>query len=109
MDIIEQKLVVQEWPLRHVGDNRLFGYLVAVGLFPCAAVPGGQFAFADFVWKDTYTRYRVPPQLELTDLLTGWLGDCMYEHTKGGRTNCYLFMELTADGHAVLPLKGGPP
>jgi hypothetical protein len=107
MHVIHQQLIVREWPLKQVGDKRMFGYLVAVGLFPCAAVPGGRFAFADFMWKDTYIRYRVPAELEALDLLTCWLEDCTYAYAKGGSSSCYLFMELTHDGIAVLPLKEG--
>ena len=39
MDIIEQKLVVKDWPLKKPGDELFFGYVVAVGVFPGAPWP----------------------------------------------------------------------
>ena len=34
MDVIEQKLVVKDWPLKQPGEELFFGYVVALGVFP---------------------------------------------------------------------------
>ena len=60
MHVIQQTLVVKEWPLTRIGDELFFGYVVAVGVFPRDWSPGGMFAYADFAYRDSYTRYRLP-------------------------------------------------
>jgi len=52
MDVIEQKLVVKEWPLTKPGDERFFGYVVAVGVFPREWKDDGFLAYVDFAYHD---------------------------------------------------------
>ena len=60
MVVIEQKLVVKDWPLKKPGDEKFFGYIVALGVFPVDWSLEGELRFADFAYNDEYTRYHIP-------------------------------------------------
>ena len=51
MDVIQQQLVVKDWPLKKPGDEQFFGYVVAMGVFPSDWASDGMFAFVDFAYS----------------------------------------------------------
>jgi len=73
MHIIEQKLVVRDWPLKKPGDEMFFGYVVAVGVFPGDWSLEGEMRFADFAYHNEYTRYRIPSDESLLKGLLSYL------------------------------------
>ena len=60
MDVIEQKLVVKDWPLKKPEDEMFFGYVVALGVFPGDGSVEDEIPFADFAYGESYVRYRIP-------------------------------------------------
>ena len=73
MDIIQQKCVVKEWPLKKPGDELFFGYVVAMGVFPRDWTLEGEIRFADFAYNHAYTRYRIPCDESLLNGLLRYL------------------------------------
>lgn len=60
-EIIEQRLEIKDWPLRQPGDEKFFGYVVAIGIFPREwQDEDGMTHYVDFSYNDTYERYRLP-------------------------------------------------
>lgn len=74
MDIIEQRLVVKDWPLTKPGDELFFGYVLALGVHPYGWNGQGMFLYADFAFGDSYTRYRLPNDCRLINQLMLHLG-----------------------------------
>ena len=69
MDIIQQQLLVRDWPLKKDGDELFFGYVVAVGVAPHSWANEGMFLYADFGYGDNYKRYRLPFDCRLVNQL----------------------------------------
>ena len=101
MDIIEQKLVVKDWPLKKPGDELFFGYVVAVGVFPRDWSGGDMFAYADFAYSDRYVRYRLPTDTNLLNQLLEHL--CGNLETGVGDGDIYgkVWVKLTEKGYEV--------
>jgi hypothetical protein len=100
MDIIEQKLVVKDWPLKQPGDEMFFGYVVALGVFPRDWTLEGEIPFADFAYNNDYTRYRIPCD---ESLLNGLLKFLSANLTMCGDVGMHgkVWIELTKEGHKV--------
>ena len=73
MDVIDQRLIVQDWPLAKPGDEQFFGYVVALGVFPRDWTLEGEIPFADFAYNNDYTRYRIPQDETLINGLLKYL------------------------------------
>lgn len=54
MDVITQNLVVQDWPLKEVGDERFFGYIVAMGVIYRDWAKAECIQYVDFAYNDCY-------------------------------------------------------
>lgn len=101
MDLIEQRLVVRDWPLTKPGDERFFGYVVAVGVFPRGGVDDDLFAYADFAYNDRYARYRLPNDKGLRNQLLEHLYCNIEMNAEGDGIYGKLWVRLTAKGHEV--------
>lgn len=104
MDIVRQKLVVQEWPLKTPGDEQFFGYVVAMGIV--LGVWDGtediaDYSYVDFAYNDGYVRYRLPADEELIKRLLHYLTSNMWE-LRNCDTYCgKVWIKKTAQGYAV--------
>lgn len=101
MHIIEQKLVVRDWPLQKPGDELFFGYVVAVGVFPQGGSDDDLFAYADFAYNDGYTRYRLPNDEGLRNGLLEHLYCNIEMNEAGDGIYGKLWVRRTAKGHEV--------
>jgi hypothetical protein len=101
MDIIEQRLVVKDWPLAKPGDELFFGYVVAVGVFPREWNDEGLFAYVDFAYNDSYTRYRLPKDQALKVQLLHQLLDNIASHDAGNGIYGKVWVTLTSAGYKV--------
>ena len=101
MDIIEQKLVVKDWPLKKPGDELFFGYVVAVGVFPRDWSGGDMFAYADFAYNDRYTRYRLPNDEGLLTALLKFLRDNIEMNAAGDGIYGKVWVKRTEEGYVV--------
>jgi len=102
MNVIEQKLVVKDWPLKKPGDELFFGYVVAVGVFPTGEWEGSSiFPFADFAYGDTYTRYRLPHDEGLRKQLVEHLADNLTILELSGTIQVKVWVTLTDKGYEV--------
>jgi hypothetical protein len=101
MDIIQQTLVVKEWPLKQVGDERFFGYVVAVGVFPRDWSEEGMFAYADFACNDSYCRYRLPKDENLLSRLIDFLWGNTDMCRRGEGIYGKVWVKLTDQGYQV--------
>ena len=101
MNVIEQKLVVKDWPLKQPGDEMFFGYVLAVGVFPFDWNEKGMFLYADFAYGDGYSRYRLPADCKLIDQLMLHL--CANLQTAKELNNIFgkVWIELTKEGYKV--------
>jgi hypothetical protein len=60
-EFMYQLLPIEEWPLKKEGDERFFGYVVALGV--CDYDPDaqdGMRGYVDFSYGNSYTRYELP-------------------------------------------------
>ena len=101
MHVIQQTLVVKEWPLKKPGDEMFFGYVVAVGVFPRDWSPGGMFAYADFAYSDDYVRYRLPYDEELFKQLLKHLDSNLAMHAEDCGIYGKVWIQLTEKGYEV--------
>ena len=101
MDVIEQKLVVKEWPLTKPGDERFFGYVVAVGVFPREWKDDGFLAYVDFAYHDNYTRYQLPHNEALKVQLLQQLVENLASHAAGAGIHGKVWVTLTNEGFKV--------
>src|SRR5690242_18679274 len=101
MNVIDQRLIVKEWPLKKPGDELFAGYVVAVGVFPCKWSEGGMFPYADFAYNDSYSRYRLPSESALINELLKYL--CSNLETIGSFGDIYgkVWVRLTEKGYEV--------
>ena len=102
MDIIAQKLVVRDWPLKEPGDEEFFGYLVALGVFPGGDWEGDRiFPYADFAYGDSYARFRLPYDDGLLEQLQKHLADNLEILAASGSIAVKLWIQLTENGYKV--------
>ena len=101
MDIIQQQLVVRDWPLKQPGDGMFFGYVVAVGWFPRDWSATGMFAYADFAYSNDYTRYRLPDDPYLIKQLFGFVNLNLETLRNFRDVTGKVWIELTEHGYLV--------
>jgi hypothetical protein len=101
MDVIHQKLVVRDWPLKKPGDEMFFGYLVALGVFPGDWSDESEYLYADFAYDQSYSRYRLPNDKQLLDKLGPFLCDNFELSMSGHGLFCKLWIQLTQEGYKV--------
>ena len=101
MDVIEQKLVVKDWPLKKPGDEKFFGYLVALGVFPREWSELDLYLFADFSYGDEYSRYRLPHDRNLLKQLREYLVTNLETMDQIGDIYGKVWITLTEEGHKV--------
>ena len=102
MHIVEQKLVVKDWPLKKPGDEMFFGYLVALGVFPGGDWDGDSiFSYADFAYGDSYARFLLPNDDGLLEQLKKYLADALEILAASGSIEVKLWIKLTENGYEV--------
>ena len=101
MDLIEQKLMVRDWPLTAPGDDGFFGYVVGMGVFPREWEPDGLFAYVDFAYGETYTRYRLPNDEGLRKQLLDYLVSNLETLREFGELYGKVWVRLTDKGYEV--------
>jgi len=101
MDLIVQKLVVKEWPLKQPGDELFFGYVVAVGVFPRDWSEDGLFRYADFAYNESYSRYRLPNDECLVNELLKYLCSNLEMQGAGHGIHGKVWVRLTEKGYEV--------
>ncbi len=101
MQIIEQKLVVKDWPLKKPGDEKFFGYIVALGVFPGDWSSDSEIPFADFAYNDAYTRYQIPSDETLRAGLLKYLAANLDFSGAGMGIQAKLWIKLTEKGYEV--------
>ena len=101
MDLIHQKLVVKEWPLKKPGDEKFFGYVVAVGVFPGDWSNEGEIPFADFAYNDRYCRYRLPCEESLLKGLMKYLCENLALSGEGLGMHGKVWIRRTEQGYKV--------
>ena len=101
MDVIDQRLVVREWPLKNPGDEQFFGYVVAVGAFPRGGGDENWFAYADFLYGDSYTRYRLPDDDDLLNGLMAFLRNSVEMGIGGCGIHGKVWVRVTEEGTEV--------
>ena len=101
MDIIEQRLVVRDWPLTRPGDELFFGHVVALGVFPRAWEARDLLAFVDFAYGDSYVRYRLPEDEKLLNGLMMVLWTNLEANSVGLGMQYKVQVRLTEEGHEV--------
>jgi len=100
MDIIAQRLIVKDWPLKLPDDEMFFGYVVGMGSFPMEW--NERFInYADFAYGDTYSRYRLPYDPELQGELFMFLQANMETAAAGDSMYGKLYIKLTATGYVI--------
>lgn len=115
MEIIQQKLVIHDWPLTKVGDERFFGYVMAMGIFPkywaCSAEEWAKYAdtafsddpyvkYVDFIYGNKYERFQIPNDERLFEQLSG----CFFENwdrLEDGGSRGKVWVKLTEQGFVV--------
>ena len=101
MHVIQQTLVVREWPLKKPGDEMFFGYVVAVGVFPRDWSPDEMFAYADFAYGESYTRYRLPDDDDLLNGLMRYLWSNVEASAASDGIYAKVWVKLTENGYEV--------
>ncbi len=102
MDLIDQQLVIKDWPLTKIGDEKFFGYVVAMGIFPRDwGEEHGMIAYVDFAYNDSYERFRLPEDMHLKRHLMSFLWDNM--NGVAGSHDIYgkVWIKLTKKGYSV--------
>ena len=101
MDIIDQNLVVRDWPLKEPGDEAFFGYVVAVGVFPRNGQGNYFFGYVDFFYRDHYFRYRLPQDKNLINELLEHFAMNMETVLERGSVQRNLSIRFTHDGPII--------
>ena len=101
MDLINQQLVVKEWPLKKPGDAKFFGYVVAMGAFPRDWTDDGMIVFVDFAYSERYERYRLPNDEGLRKQLPEQLEENMAMYADYGDIYGKVWVTLTEKGYKV--------
>lgn len=77
-EIANQQSEIKDWPLVKAGDEKFFGYVVALGVLPLHwSDVGGLIAYVDFAYSDDYDRYRLPDDESLRAQLRDMLAQNM--------------------------------
>lgn len=102
MELIHQKLNVKDWPLQKAGDEKFFGYVMAMGIFPREwGEEDGMTQYVDFSYNDSYERYRLPADEELKKSLSAVLWENLNGQAHTGDIYGKVWIERTENGHAV--------
>lgn len=100
-ELIHQLLEVLDWPLLKPGDEKFFGYVVALGVFPHGwDDPEAMTQYVDFSYGDSYKRYRLPNDASLKEQLR----DVLWDNLNGedpGDIYGKVWIKRLADGYAV--------
>ncbi len=102
IELIEQKLEVKDWPLENAGDEKFFGYVMAIGLFP--REQGDELImtqYVDFIDVYTYERYRLPNDKKLIKQLRAVLMSNLDELAEGGNISGKVWIVRGKRGHKV--------
>lgn len=83
MDIINQQLVIKEWPLKKVGQEMFFGYIVGLGVHTGDWCDETMYSVADFAYGNEYVRYRLPNDDALIGKLAAHLVANMVSASEG--------------------------
>ena len=101
-EIIVQRLNILDWPLSKVGDEKFFGYVVAMGVFPKEwGAEDGMTQYVDFAYNDSYARYRLPDDRLLKKQLHCYLWDNLNGVGHTGDIYGKVWIKLTEHGYAV--------
>lgn len=101
-ELISQHIEVKPWPLSKVGDEKFFGYVVAMGVFPKEwGEHGGLIAYVDFAYNDAYERFHLPDDKKLRKALHEMLRFNL--HGAGQDDGIYgkVWIFLTKKGYVV--------
>ena len=101
MHVVEQKLVVRDWPLIKTGHRKFFGYVVGMGVLPREWCEGGMISYVDFAYNDDYVRYRLPDDSELIKHLSVVLWGNIADGGEVGSLMGKVWIKRTEQGHAV--------
>lgn len=102
MELILQKLEVKPWPLQKPGDEKFFGYVVALGVFPRDwGDENGMTQYADFAYNDSYERFRLPNDESLKKQLHEMLWHNLNGAANAGDIYGKVWIKLTMNGYAV--------
>ncbi len=96
-------LEVLDWPLQKPGDEKFFGYLVAVGVLPgdWSDGPEGLSRYADFAYSGSYDRYRLPNDMRLVEQLHKTLWTNLGASFSEGGVYGKFWIEKTNDGYSI--------
>lgn len=101
-EIIHQKLLVKPWPLLKIGDEKFFGYVVSMGIFPRDwGDSDGMFVYADFAYNDSYERYLIPNDEDLKEQLHDMLWSNLNGPAGPGDIYGKVWIFLTPHGYLV--------
>jgi hypothetical protein len=102
MKIIQQRLEVKDWPLEKVGDEKFFGYIVSIGVFPADDWDSeGMIPYVDFAYNQKYERYRLPNNAGLHDQLHQMLIENIDMGINGNGIYNKVWISLNDDGYLV--------
>jgi hypothetical protein len=94
------QIKVRPWPLKKVGDEKFFGYVVAMGVVS-NDLDDTVTPYVDFAYSSSYTRYELP----MDDQLLGRLRSCLMLNVKEagshGTLAAKVRIQLREDGYAV--------
>jgi hypothetical protein len=96
MELISQQLEVKDWPLVEVGQEKFFGYVVAMGVFP-NDWDETMTHYVDFAYNDAYERYRLPQHEGLRKQLFQYLWDNLHPGDIYGK----VVIKRFKDGYCV--------
>lgn len=105
---LHNKINVLGWPLKNVGDEKFFGYVVAMGVCPrdlessdAYVEEGGLFSYADFEYNCNVIRYAMPDDPTLHRKLSTMLLGNMDGVSNGQGMYCKVWIKKNADGYSV--------
>ena len=102
MELINQQLEVKKWPLTKAGEERFFGYVVSMGIFPREwGMDDGMIQYVDFAYNNSYERYRLPDDKGLKKLLNDMLWRNINETADGVGICGKVWIKRTEIGYEV--------
>lgn len=100
--LISQNIAIKDWPLLKPGDEKFFGYVVAIGLLPYAwGEAGGLIPYVDFSYNDEYSRYHLPTDKRLRKSLHEMLRFNLHGAQQGDGIYGKVWIKLTMKGYVV--------
>lgn len=96
--IVNQTLPVRPWPIRLIGDEQFFGYVVGMGVMPDWD-EGKSFRWVDFAYNSDYIRYELPNDAALENQLLAQLRGNMETDHDGMYGKVWI--KLTDEGYEV--------